>query len=561
MDSNKTQKTSNPKFLGNAVFGLLLSILLTALPGCIPPKSTPQEPQSKIVSISEKASICESHLRQQMSNKSLSLLYVNAQSEKMIESANALIPSAQEKQFAVHLKKHVTQSLSIEFAHQSKEMQNEVSYKVSPADGEAKAAALYLDISIRSLSKNVYLKVIQRVNISESCQSSHNNTRFINIRPADDKSYSYSEETVFANAEKESFSDKFEVPADGQLLELSRPINALEDIAPIAYSFQREIGLIKIKRTSPFKGTKSGLGLTLNQEGVSTEISAADRKLSIVNFGVDRNLNIKTISQSGTDSWYVPEKLWQEQSLSSTPDLNSSVQFALPADYLEKNNTIKIMAAKPLDYDHISAYWKIEKDSSKAGVYYLQENAAGTIARTAGPEDLASNETIQTELPEIQSVATGILAEAGEDRHKQIQLILQYLNKNYTYDFNMLSNGNIRALTTQEALERGKGVCQHYAVIYTAIARALKIPTRIVMGYSLSHSKPALHAWNESEVLPGIWRPIEPQDPQSLSQIKTRFFLPTIRGHIFEDMNNKKNYIQMIETLSTQTLSIEPNSH
>jgi transglutaminase-like putative cysteine protease len=43
---------------------------------------------------------------------------------------------------------------------------------------------------------------------------------------------------------------------------------------------------------------------------------------------------------------------------------------------------------------------------------------------------------------------------------------------------------------------RGKGVCQHYdyAVIFTAVARALKIPTRINAGYLMTDGYSGVHA-------------------------------------------------------------------
>ncbi len=107
----------------------------------------------------------------------------------------------------------------------------------------------------------------------------------------------------------------------------------------------------------------------------------------------------------------------------------------------------------------------------------------------------------------------------------------------------MMKNNIVRALSTEEALARGKGVCQHYAVIFTTISRALKIPTRIVFGYSLFSNSVGAHAWVEAEIQSGTWQVIEPQLLNALTETQTRFYLPVARGNFLE---NKK--LSSVET-------------
>ncbi|MGZ3809349.1 MAG: transglutaminase-like domain-containing protein, partial [Bacteriovorax sp.] len=136
-------------------------------------------------------------------------------------------------------------------------------------------------------------------------------------------------------------------------------------------------------------------------------------------------------------------------------------------------------------------------------------------------------------------------------------LILDYLSTHYTYDYEMVKNNNIRPLTTEEAFSRGKGVCQHYAVIFTTIARALKIPTRIVMGYLLGNGSAGSHAWVEAEVLPGVWRVIEPQSQNGLTQTHTRFYFPTARAKFLENKNS--NLAEYITLFVQDHFTFRPN--
>lgn len=169
--------------------------------------------------------------------------------------------------------------------------------------------------------------------------------------------------------------------------------------------------------------------------------------------------------------------------------------------------------------------------------------------------DLVSNDTIQTELPQIKKIAKEIVTQTTL-REVQIELILEYLKKNYVYDHEMVKNNTIRPLTTSEALTRGKGVCQHYAVIFTAIARSLKIPTRIVAGFHLGEKSAAFHAWVETEIHPGMWRVIEPQSPISLKQAFTRYYIPAGRALFLEDKN--KGEIETYAEVVNNGFTVKP---
>lgn len=203
----------------------------------------------------------------------------------------------------------------------------------------------------------------------------------------------------------------------------------------------------------------------------------------------------------------------------------------------EKNEYI-LKANKKLDYDHFRAYYSAEEIGleNEFKIYKLKEAYPPVVSGEPVAADLESNSTIQTDLPEIQRIAESI-SKMTSDRKVQVVEILKYLSLNYSYDHEMLEKDKVRPLTTKEALDRKKGVCQHYAVIFTAIARALKIPTRIVFGYFIDSTTTTPHAWVETEVSKNLWQVIEPQAADGLERTKTRFYFPISRAKNLEDMN------------------------
>ncbi len=68
------------------------------------------------------------------------------------------------------------------------------------------------------------------------------------------------------------------------------------------------------------------------------------------------------------------------------------------------------------------------------------------------------------------------------------------------------SIGVIRSAT--DVYGRRRGVCRDYATLYTAIARAAGLPTRLCAGIVYSQGRFYYHAWAESYV--GKWVAFDP---------------------------------------------------
>ena len=81
----------------------------------------------------------------------------------------------------------------------------------------------------------------------------------------------------------------------------------------------------------------------------------------------------------------------------------------------------------------------------------------------------------------------------------------------------------VDTVTALDALHERRGECQSHTYLFTAVARAAGIPTRIVNGlvYSQEYSGFLYHAW--PEVYVGEWRALDPtfgQDVVDATHIK-----------------------------------------
>lgn len=99
-------------------------------------------------------------------------------------------------------------------------------------------------------------------------------------------------------------------------------------------------------------------------------------------------------------------------------------------------------------YEHFAAYWMMTDKTYDETKHQLQmtltERLIPTTAGDSSPADLAGNDTVQTELPQVKSLAAEILRQAPKDRRLQASLILKFLKEHYTYDYNMAKAGLVR---------------------------------------------------------------------------------------------------------------------
>lgn len=109
-----------------------------------------------------------------------------------------------------------------------------------------------------------------------------------------------------------------------------------------------------------------------------------------------------------------------------------------------------------------------------------------------------------------------------------------------TFDAAQEAEGNTRMLTTDAVIEKGKGVCQHYASLVVALCRAKNISARIIRGYVLGENGYFDHAWVEVYIN-NSWLPLEPQASlPGRSRLSNRY-IPVIVWEDYESMSNINN--------------------
>jgi hypothetical protein len=129
------------------------------------------------------------------------------------------------------------------------------------------------------------------------------------------------------------------------------------------------------------------------------------------------------------------------------------------------------------------------------------EAATDTLSPSLRKSFLASTVAIQTEHKEIVAQAQKIVSPGDSDLKKITKLV------NWTAD--TIKNEVKDSLTAVSVLREKEGECQGHAILYTAMARSLGIPTRVVTGIVYTKDMGFLyHAWAESFI--GGWLAVDP---------------------------------------------------
>lgn len=516
---------------------LVASVLTVVFVGCQPPKKdhkpAPASPFTGVSNISEKAITCEKQIRQMMVTKSLAFENVEALSTQ-VSFANNFLRQDAKAEYSIAQVKDNTKSIKLAYANATADARQSLEYDLSLNGKDAKDP-MNLTLQYELVTVDSIAELEQQYMINENCELRKTQTSFETTKKKSDLEYSFSQSNYYADGESDSKTEKFNLPQGGRLSSFIGDDNNVQSLDN-SYEYSPELGVFQSQITGTSTAQKSKFGLDLNFVVTKAMLKGETFKMDL-EVGQDEQASVQYMLAGGQETWIVPQSIWVQQALGSSQELAQTVEVNLPEKYFTTNNSITLSGKKLPSYEHFAAYWtKSEEQTTADGrkSVVLTEKEVPTISGTTTALDLASNNTVQTELPEIQKAAKAILAVEPTDRKAQVQLILKYLSENYVYDYSMVNNNVVRPLTTQEALSRGKGVCQHYAVIFTAIARALKIPTRIIVGFHISEESAGGHAWNEVEISEGLWQVVEPQG-KSLEATSTRYYLPLVRGLFLEN--------------------------
>ena len=121
----------------------------------------------------------------------------------------------------------------------------------------------------------------------------------------------------------------------------------------------------------------------------------------------------------------------------------------------------------------------------------------------ADPRYLRATITVQSDDPSIRRLAAEIVG-GSATTEERIERILRWLDHN-------VEKAPLDVFSALDVLQQRKAECQGHAYLYTALARAAGIPTRVVNGlvYSGELQGFAYHSWTESQV--GTrWQAVDP---------------------------------------------------
>jgi Transglutaminase-like superfamily len=115
-------------------------------------------------------------------------------------------------------------------------------------------------------------------------------------------------------------------------------------------------------------------------------------------------------------------------------------------------------------------------------------------------KSLAADSFIQSDDPRIVATARSIAGEGSPTERARA------INR-WVYD-NLTKSPTLSLPSAREILERRVGDCNEHAVLFTALARSVGIPTRIATGLTYTGGQFYYHAW--PEVFVGRWLAVDP---------------------------------------------------
>ncbi len=135
--------------------------------------------------------------------------------------------------------------------------------------------------------------------------------------------------------------------------------------------------------------------------------------------------------------------------------------------------------------------------------YQLPDNHGEPLSEEMRAAYLRPSLTVESKDVRIRETAQSIVG-TGEEPLIQISQLIQWIQGN-------IAKGPVDVFSALDVLTGRKAECQGHALLFTALARALGIPTRVINGLIYSEERGGFlyHSWVESYV-GGMWIPVDP---------------------------------------------------
>ena len=524
-----------------------LTLSMLALVACAPASKNSVHMSNfvGISSLNEVTQNCQQKIRQSMASKTLRIPK-DGHDDAILVAANNVLNRVNRIDYQVRRSKDQNVSLIAYYLTYPGSLGDELSYDLSLSEGNTDSA-LNLEITYKSVTVNSMIQLTRDFKVNRDCTMTlaKGDLQVIKMIGSASK-FHFAQTEFYSDGGASAKQGDFEIPTGHKLMNFFNG-----DVFPApggnyACYFSPDTPVLStvIKESTP--ETYNVFGRSVKLIGRTVEMMTQGQVVLKGYIGRDPSSGFAMWEMGDGQTWTIPLEIWNKENLGSTSAIQTNISYQLPENYF-KDHASYILIGNIPNYDHRDAYWKATKSNSASDAWKITETSVPKTVGNVVAADLASNDTIQTTLPEIQKIKAEILAKAPTDKKEQIGLLLKWLSTSYTFDEDMVSSNIVRPLTTKEALDRKKGVCQHYSVIFTAAARALGIPTRIVTGYHIRDGF-ALHAWVEVSIEKGLWQVVEPQLEDALTNVSTRFYFPLERATNLEDKNSSAIFfIKMLQ--------------
>lgn len=296
--------------------------------------------------------------------------------------------------------------------------------------------------------------------------------------------------------------------------------------------------LIEIRlRTTSSRKLMNPFSLTPERaRGLEVELGETGAKM-VCHASADGRYQVQSIKigtfAAATET--LPRALWLRLKLKGEVFQNIQVSGFRKEDFLKPSLRLQVRGLPAEQIFNRAAYFRLASEDKKTLV-------AGDVSRPqALPWDNKPAPGDQRELRGSQFIqidkVTPIVDEVrpllkGKDRIEAARIIIEAVNRRVKFDTEAVNSGLIDRRNTEDILETGRGVCQHYAVVFTAVARALGIPSRIVYGLRLQENQFVGHAWVEVKANAKTWWPLEPQTASET--LPERGYIPIGQMRVYE---------------------------
>ncbi|MBK9038317.1 MAG: transglutaminase domain-containing protein [Bdellovibrionales bacterium] len=388
-------------------------------------------------------------------------------------------------------------------------------------DGSKYKYELSLEYSEDNIPANSSTVIVQNYNVSDNCELQFSSVEYKDMRQV---GQSIRKETASYNTIKKEGPDIETKAFQGQ-----PPICASE------VPTDKPEGLLQLVKSQNTYAFDVGVISFLQLEIQQTDTRGKSFLIEYVSPDTDDTFKVEfkfsdespytSILENGEFTYTVDLNTWLHTYPTSGHSKSFDIQFDTNPYEDELPLGLTIWLNKELKFPNMRAYWNIiqtDKITDNPNYNYKykmvgrqKHDSLPSIlpldtSRSTSPY-LGATKDLETSLPQIQAWSEELLKNFKGNRIDMALKILKLVNSYLTYDGKMVEENLVQGLKTSEILERKKGVCQHFANLFTTIARAVGLPTRTVFGVSLHPNSSAMHAWVESEFADGIWLPLEPQ--------------------------------------------------